>query len=89
MRVTTVTLGDVVRRIVDGLLRGHCRGKFLCSRCLVKVTKDHLDKSYSTREITQAMDRIFSAPGLIGHVPSSTCAACAGKTMPCLGVLSP
>jgi hypothetical protein len=74
---------------VDGLLRGHCRGKFLCARCLVKLTRDHLDKSYSTREIAQVMDGIFSAPGLIGHVPTSTCAACASETMPCLGVSVP
>ena len=89
MPATTFTLGGAVRRIVDGLLRGHCRGNFLCLRCLVKLTKDHLDQSYTTREITQVIEGIFSAPGLIGHVPTSTCAACARKTMPCLGVPTP
>jgi len=89
MPATTFTLGDFVRRIVDGLLRGHCRGKFLCSRCLVKLAKDHVDKSFSTRDIAQVMEDIFSAPGLIGHMPTSTCAACARTTMPCLGVSIP
>lgn len=79
-------LEAVVRRIVDGLLRGYCLDKFLCSRCLVKLTTDHLDKSYSTGEIEQAMQDIFTAPGLFGRVPTSTCAACATRTTPCLGV---
>jgi ferredoxin len=86
MQATLLAVGDFVRRIVDSLLRGACRGKFLCSRCLVKLTKDHLDKRYTTREIAQVMDDIFSAPGAIRHVARSTCAACATQTMPCLGV---
>jgi hypothetical protein len=87
-RATTV-LGDFVRGTVDSLLRGYCRGNFLCSRCLVKLMRDHLDKSYSTREIVQVMEGIFSAPGLIAYTPASTCAACARKTTPCLGVPTP
>jgi ferredoxin len=77
---------DLVRRVVDGLLRGDCRGKFLCSRCLVKLAKDHLDKSHATRDVVQVMDDIFNAPGPIMHVPTATCAVCARKNMPGLGV---
>ncbi|MGH7383696.1 MAG: hypothetical protein ACREKG_00855 [Candidatus Rokuibacteriota bacterium] len=83
------TVGDLVRRVVDGLLRGDCRGRFLCSGCLVKLTKDHLDKSYTTREIAQVMDDIFRAPGSFLHVPTSVCAACASKPVRCLGVPVP
>ena len=89
MPAVILAVGDFVRRVVDGLLRGDCRGKFLCSRCLVKLTRDHLDKSYTTREIARVMDGIFSAPGRIMQVPTSTCAACARNTMPCLGVPIP
>ena len=64
MASTIFTVGDFVRRVVDSLLRGDCRGKFLCSRCLSKMTKDHLDKSYTTREVAEVMDEIFSAPAL-------------------------
>jgi hypothetical protein len=88
-RPTTFALGELVRRIVDSLLRGPGRGVFLCSRCLVKLATDHLDKSYSAREIARVMEDIFSAPGLIGHMPTSTCAACARTTTPCLGVPTP
>lgn len=89
MSATTSTVGDFVRRVVDSLLRGGCRGKFLCSRCLVKLTRDHLDARYTTRRIAQLMDELFSAPGLITRAPTSTCAACAGSTVPCLGVPLP
>jgi hypothetical protein len=85
MASTIFTVGDFVRRVVDSLLRGDCRGKFLCSRCLAKMTKDHLDKSYTTREVAEVMDEIFKAPGSFAHAPVSTCAACARKKVPCLG----
>jgi ferredoxin len=88
MASTIFTVGDFVRRVVDSLLRGDCRGKFLCSRCLVKMTKDHLDKSYTTREVAEVMDEIFKAPGSIVHASASTCAACARKKLPCLGAAS-
>jgi len=81
---TIFTVGDFVRRVVDGLLRGDCRGRFLCSRCLAKMSRDHLDKSYTTREIAEVMDEIFRAPGPITYAPASTCAACARKNLPCL-----
>jgi hypothetical protein len=85
-QVTIRNMGASVRRVVDGLLRGGGRGKFLCSRCLVTLTKDHLDKRYATREIVLMMEDIFSAPGPILHVPVSTCVACTRENMPCLGV---
>jgi hypothetical protein len=85
MAATIFTVGDFIRRVVDSLLRGDCRGKFLCSRCLVKLTKDHLDRSYTTREVVEVMEEIFMAPGPLTHAPASTCAACARKKVPCLG----
>lgn len=89
MPAAIFSVGDFVRRVVDSLLRGECRGRFLCARCLVKLTRDHLDRSYTTREVVRAMDDVFSAPGGITHAPTSTCVACASSTMPCLGVPSP
>ncbi len=86
---TVYSVGDFVRRVVDSLLRGHCRGQFLCARCLVKLAKDHLDKSYATADITQVMEEIFSSPGPISSVPMSTCAVCGRKKMQCLGVPVP
>jgi hypothetical protein len=85
MAATIFTVGDFIRRVVDSLLRGDCRGKFLCARCLVKLTKGHLDRSYTTREVVEVMDEIFSAPGALAHAPASTCAACGRKKVPCLG----
>ena len=84
MAETVFTVGDFIRRVVDSLLRGDCRGKFLCSRCLVKLTKDHLDRSYTTREVVEVMEEIFVAPAPLTHAPASTCAACARKRVPCL-----
>ncbi|HKW93266.1 MAG TPA: hypothetical protein VJX92_15330 [Methylomirabilota bacterium] len=83
---TVYSVGDFVRRVVDSLLRGHCRGQFLCARCLVKLAKDHLDKSYAASDIVRVMDEIFSAPGPISHVPVAICAACGRRKVPCLGV---
>jgi hypothetical protein len=86
MAATIFTVGDFIRRVVDSLLRGDCRGKVLCSRCLVKLTKKgHLDRSYTTREVVEVMEEIFVAPGPLTHDPASTCAACARKRVPCLG----
>ena len=85
MAATIFTVGDFIRRVVDSLLRGDCRGKFLCARCLVKLTKDHLDRSYTTREVVEVMEEIFVAPAPLTHAPASTCAACARKKIPCLG----
>jgi hypothetical protein len=84
MAATIFTVGDFIRRVVDSLLRGDCRGKFLCARCLVKLTKGHLDRSYTTREVVEVMEEIFVAPAPLTHAPASTCAACARKKVPCL-----
>jgi ferredoxin len=86
MSATMSTVGDHVRRVVNSLLRDGCQGKVLCSRCLVKLTRDHMDERYPTREIAQMIADVFGAPGSITHARVSTCAACAGNTMPCLGI---
>lgn len=83
---TVYTVSDFVRRVVDSLLRGDCRGQFLCSRCLVKLAKNNLDRSYVKADIARVMDDIFNAPGPITHAPVSTCGLCAKKKTPCLGV---
>jgi actin-related protein len=85
MTATIFTGGDFIRRVVDSLLRGDCRGKFLCSRCLVKMAKDHLDRSYTTREVVEVMDEIFKASDPLTHAPATVCAACARKKVACLG----
>lgn len=85
MSATIFTVADFVRRVVDSLLRGDCRGKVLCARCLVKLTKAHLDRSYTTREVVEVMEEIFVAPAPLTPAPASTCAACARKKVPCLG----
>jgi hypothetical protein len=85
-QATVYTVSDFVRRVVDSLLRGDCRGQFLCSRCLVKLAKDNLDKSYAKPDVMRVMDDIFNTPGPITHAPRSTCGLCARKKIPCLGV---
>jgi len=62
---------------------------FLCARCLVKLTRDHLDKSYSKTDITQVMEEIFSTPGALTCLAPSVCGVCGRKKAPCLGVPSP
>lgn len=66
MSAKVFTVGDFIRRVVDSLLRGGCRGKVLCSRCLVKLAKDHLDKSYTTREVGRVMDGYVAVMGTRG-----------------------
>ncbi|PYM41231.1 MAG: hypothetical protein DME16_25260 [Candidatus Rokuibacteriota bacterium] len=81
------TVGDFVRRVVGSLLHGGYRGKFLCSPCLIKLTKANVDKSYSLLEIGSAMADVFKAPGAITCLATSACAVCARKKhVPCLGV---
>jgi hypothetical protein len=82
---TVYTVGDFIRRVVDSLLHGECRGQFLCARCLVKLTKDHLDRSYAKPDVARVMDDIFAAPGSLTLAPASTCALCARKKVSCLG----
>lgn len=83
---TVYTVDDFVRRVVDSLLRGDCRGQFLCSRCLIKLVKDHLDKSYTKVEVTRVMEAIFSAPDPTAYALQSTCGLCARRKIPCLGI---
>jgi ferredoxin len=89
MPAAIFSVGDFVRRVVDSLLRGECRGRFLCARCLVKLTRDHLDRRYPTSDVARAMDDVFRAPGRITRALTSTCVACAGRAVPCLGVATP
>ena len=86
---TVYTVGDFIRRVVDSLLHGECRGQLLCARCLVKLTKDHLDRSYAKPEVTRVMDDIFASPGLLTLADASTCGLCARKKVSCLGGSAP
>ena len=86
---TVYTVGDFIRRVVDSLLRGNYQGKFLCSRCLIKLTKDNLDKSYTKFDIAQALDDVLKIPGAITYLPTAVCALCTRRKMPCLGVPRP
>jgi hypothetical protein len=88
-RETVYTISDFVRRVVESLLRGDHRGRFFCSRCLVKLTKEHLDRSYAKSDVVAVIDDIFDAPGPITHTPASICAGCARKKVRCLGVPTP
>ena len=82
---TVFTAGDFIRRVVDSLLHGDHRGQFLCARCLVKLAKDNLDRSYMKPDIARVMDDIFATPGSLTLVPTSLCALCARKKVACLG----
>jgi hypothetical protein len=79
------TIGDFIRRVVESLLHGERRGQSLCARCLVKVTKDNLDRSYAKPEIVRVMEEIFAAPGALTVTPAATCGGCARKKVACLG----
>lgn len=79
------TVSDFVRRVVDSLLHGERRGTFLCARCLLKLTREHLDRSYSKTAIAEAIEEIFNAPSGLTSVASSICGACGRKKIPCLG----
>jgi hypothetical protein len=83
---TVYTVDDFVRRVVDSLLRGARRGQFLCSRCLVKLTRENMDKSYAKPEVARAIDDIFDAPGSITQDPACPCSGCGRKKARCLGV---
>lgn len=82
------TVGDFVRRVVDSLFRADFRGRVLCSRCLIKLTKDNLDKSYAKRDVIQVIEELFVTPGAGMQVSTSPCGQCARKKAPCLGMLS-
>jgi len=80
------TIGDFVRRVVGSLLQGEWRGRFLCARCLVKLTRGNMDRSYAKPDIARVMDGIFADPGAITLAPASACAHCTRKKVSCLGV---
>ena len=82
---TVFTAGDFIRRVVDSLLHGDHRGQFLCARCLVKLAKDNLDRSYMKPDIARVMDDIFATPGSLTLAAASLCALCARKKVACLG----
>lgn len=84
-QATVYTVDDFVRRVVESLLGGR-RGQPLCSRCLVKLVKENLDKSYAKSEIVRVLEGLFSAPGSIALEPASTCGLCAKKKTSCLVV---
>jgi len=84
MAETVFTAGDFIRRVVESLLRGDCRGQLVCARCLVKLAKGHLDRSYTTREVVDVVEEIFGAPAPLTRAPASTRGACARKKVPCL-----
>ena len=82
------TVGDFVRRVVDSLFRADFRGRVLCSRCLIKLTKDNLDKSYAKRDVIQVIEELFVTPAPGMQVSPAPCGQCARKKAPCLGMLS-
>ena len=79
------TIDDFVRRVVESLLRGECRGQLVCSRCLLKLTRDHLDRSYAKPDVARVIDDIFASPGSLNAVAPAVCGLCARKKVPCLG----
>jgi len=89
-RPRSYTAGDFIRRVVESLLHGECRGQFLCARCLVKLTKDQ--PGPELREAGRRRGRwkdIFANPGALILAPASLCALCARKKVTCLGGSGP
>ena len=84
--VAVYTVGDFVRRVVESLFRADFRGRLLCSRCLIKLTKDNLDKSYAKRDIIQVIEELFVTPGPTMQLSTAPCGQCARKKAPCLGM---
>jgi hypothetical protein len=80
------TVGDFIRRVVENLFRSDFRGRLLCSRCLVKLTKDNLDKSYAKRDVIQVIEELYVAPGANMQVETAPCGMCSRKKAPCLGM---
>ncbi len=76
---TVYTASDFIRRVVDSLLHGECRGQFLCARCLVKLAKDNLDRSYTKPDIARVMDDIFAAPGSLTSRPRASARCARGR----------
>jgi len=70
------TTEDIIRPEVGFLLRGDYRGKFLCSRCLVKLIRERLGTNLSTAKIERALDAVFKSPGALTRLPSFLCDLC-------------
>ena len=79
------TAGDFIRRVVESLFRAEFRGRVLCARCLVKQTKEHLDRSYAKRDVVEVIDELFVTPHAL-QVVTGACGLCAKKKVPCLGL---
>lgn len=85
MTAATYTTEDFVRRTVAGLLlRGRYRRGAVCSRCLVGMTLESLHAGWRKSEIEHAMEKVFAAPGALGHVLGGPCARCK-RPEPCIG----
>jgi len=82
------TTEDIIRPEVGFLLRGDYRGKFVCSRCLIKLIRERLGTNFSTSKIERALGAVFKSPGALTRLPSFLCDLC--QTMrPCLGEVRP
>ena len=79
------TAGDFIRRVIESLFRAEFRGRVLCARCLVKQTKEHLDRSYAKRDVIEVIDELFVSPQAL-QVVTGSCGLCAKKKVPCLGL---
>jgi hypothetical protein len=82
----TYTTEEFVRRELRSILRGATyRNKFVCLPCLVTLTLERLHPGWRNSEITRALDRIYTSPGIpMASRAAFVCAQCR-KTMPCLG----
>ena len=84
MTAAAYTTEEFVRRTVAGLLRGRYRGGAVCSRCLVGMTLECLHAGWRRSEIEHAMEKVFAAPGALGHESGGPCARCK-RPGPCIG----
>ena len=82
---TVYTAGDFIRRVIESLFRAEFRGRVLCARCLLKQTKDHLDRSYAKRDVVEVIDELFVTPHAM-QVVTGACGNCTRKKVPCLGL---
>ena len=87
MTSATYTTEDFVRRTVAGLLRGRYRSGAICSRCLVALTLECLHAGWRKSEIEHAMEKVFAAPGALGHESGGPCARCK-RSEPCIGAFA-
>jgi hypothetical protein len=82
----TYTTEEFVRRELRSILRGDTyRNRFVCLTCLVTMTQERLHPGWRKSEITRAMDKVYTAPGIPMESRASFLCAHCRKTMPCLG----